>query len=263
MSSPLPPDHGEYYSGGGATATNSKSFVMGHNQVWTPTMVSSIRAGWNDLAWTNYFPNQSLTSVGIPGVSTVNPGFSDIVITGYPSLGVTNVPNADASQDRQLSGDVTWSKGQHNLKFGVQAVLAANEFPELSATRAAYLTSMASTPRIHWRIFCSVRLTPKASRIIRTSPCALPGRTSLCRTTGESRPKLTLNIGLRYELDPPSVQKNNTISNFDRGHQSGTSGAGAGRLARQRHCRPRAAGHQLQPMGAALWDSLTAWITRR
>ena len=28
-------------------------------------------------------------------------------------------------------------------------------------------------------------------------------------------PKLTLNIGLRYELDPPPVQKNNTISNFD------------------------------------------------
>src|SRR5580698_8704319 len=120
VSSPLPPDHGEYYSGAGATATNSKSFVMGYNQIWTPTIVSSIRAGWNDLAWTNYFPNQSFTSVGIPGVSTVNPGFSDIVITGYPSLGVTNVPNADASQDRQLSGDVTWSKGQHSLKFGVQ-----------------------------------------------------------------------------------------------------------------------------------------------
>lgn len=27
--------------------------------------------------------------------------------------------------------------------------------------------------------------------------------------------RLTLNIGLRYELDPPAVQKNNTISNFD------------------------------------------------
>ena len=71
VSSPLPPDNGEYYAGAGANATNSKSFVLGYNQIWTPTIVSSIRAGWNDLAWTNYFPNQSLTSIGIPGVSTV------------------------------------------------------------------------------------------------------------------------------------------------------------------------------------------------
>ena len=28
-------------------------------------------------------------------------------------------------------------------------------------------------------------------------------------------PRLTLNIGLRYEFQPPSVQKNNTISNFN------------------------------------------------
>jgi hypothetical protein len=110
VSSPLPPDSGEYYSGGGAQATNSKGFVVGHNWVWSSSVVSSIRAGWNNLAWTNFFPSQSLTGIGIPGVSNANPGFSNVVITGYPSLGVTNVPNADDSQDRQLSGDVTWSK---------------------------------------------------------------------------------------------------------------------------------------------------------
>src|SRR5580658_7536709 len=66
VSSPLPPDGGEYYSGGGAQATNSKSFVVGHNWVLSPSVVSSIRAGWNDLAWTNYFPNQPLTGIGIP-----------------------------------------------------------------------------------------------------------------------------------------------------------------------------------------------------
>ncbi|HEX4277768.1 MAG TPA: carboxypeptidase regulatory-like domain-containing protein [Bryobacteraceae bacterium] len=128
VSAPLPPSNGEYYSGSGAQATNSKSFVLGQNRVWSPSVVSSIRVGWNDLAWTNEFPNQPLRSIGIPGVSNANPGFSNIAITGYPGFGVTNVPNADASQDRQLSGDMTWTRGSHNLKFGVQAYWLQTNF---------------------------------------------------------------------------------------------------------------------------------------
>ncbi len=48
---------------------------------------------------------------------------------------MTNVPNADASQDRQLSGDLTWTKGQHNLKFGVQAYWLQTNF--LSSQRSS------------------------------------------------------------------------------------------------------------------------------
>jgi Carboxypeptidase regulatory-like domain len=214
VSSPLPPDHGEYYSGSGATATNSKSFVMGYNQIWTPTIVSSIRAGWNDLAWTNYFPNQSLTSVGIPGVSTVNPGFSDIVITGYPSLGVTNVPNADASQDRQLSGDVTWSKGQHSLKFGVQQYWLQTNFlsSQLSSGVFDFDGQYTKSPLADFLL--GAAYTQSLSNY---SYLALRSAWTNFFVQDDWRitPKLTLNIGLRYELDPPSVQKNNTISNFD------------------------------------------------
>jgi hypothetical protein len=214
VSSPLPPDHGEYYSGAGATATNSKSFVMGYNQIWTPTIVSSIRAGWNDLAWTNYFPNQSLTSVGIPGVSTVNPGFSDIVITGYPSLGVTNVPNADASQDRQLSGDVTWSKGQHSLKFGVQQYWLQTNFLSSQLSSGVFDFDGQYTKNPLADFLLGAAYTQSLSNY---SYLALRSAWTNFFVQDDWRitPKLTLNIGLRYELDPPSVQKNNTISNFD------------------------------------------------
>ena len=112
VSSSLPPDaQGDYYSGGGAQTTNSKSFVLVDNRVWSPSIVTSIHAGWNYLAWVNSFPSQQLTGLGIPGVPTQNPGFSQMVITGYPSLGVTNVPNSDGSQNRQITGDLTWTKG--------------------------------------------------------------------------------------------------------------------------------------------------------
>jgi hypothetical protein len=210
----LPPDNGQYYAGAGADAANSKSFVLGYNRVWTPAIVSSIRAGWNDLAWTNYFPNQSLTGIGIPGVSDASPGFSNIVITGYPSLGVTNVPNADASQDRQLSGDVTWSKGSHSLKFGIQQYWLQTNF--LSSQRSSGIFSFDGqyTKNALADFLLGAAYTESISNY---SYLALrtPWTNFFVQDDWRVTPNLTLNIGLRYELDPPPVQKNNTISNFD------------------------------------------------
>jgi hypothetical protein len=214
VSSPLPPNGGQYYAGAGATATDSKSFVLGYNQIWSPTVVSSIRAGWNDLAWTNYFPNQSLTGVGIPGVPTVNPGFSEMVVTGYPDLGVSNVPNADASQDRQLSADVTWSKGRHNLKFGVQEYWLQTNFlsSQLSSGVFDFDGQYTKNPLADFLLGAaySTSLSNYSYLALRA-----PYTNFFAQDDWKITSKLTLNIGLRYELDPPSVQKNNTISNFD------------------------------------------------
>jgi hypothetical protein len=214
VSSPLPPNGGQYYAGTGATATDSKSFVLGYNQIWSPTVVSSIRAGWNDLAWTNYFPNQSLTGVGIPGVPTVNPGFSEMVVTGYPDLGVSNVPNADASQDRQLSADVTWSKGRHNLKFGVQEYWLQTNFlsSQLSSGVFDFDGQYTKNPLADFLLGAaySTSLSNYSYLALRA-----PYTNFFAQDDWKITSKLTLNIGLRYELDPPSVQKNNTISNFD------------------------------------------------
>lgn len=214
VSSPLPPDNGEFYTGAGAQAIDSKSLVLGYNRIWTPTIVSSVRAGWNDLDWTNYFPGQNLTGIGIPGVSSVNPGFSNMVITGYPSLGVTNVPNADASQDRQLSGDVTWSKGRHSLKFGAQAYWLQTNF--LSSQRSSGIFNFngqyTKNPLADFLLGAAYTesLSNYSYLALRT-----PWTNFFAQDDWRITPKLTLNIGLRYEFDPPSVQKNNTISNFD------------------------------------------------
>ena len=214
VASPLPPENGQYYAGAGADAANSKSFVLGYNQIWSPTIVSSIRAGWNDLAWTNYFPSQSLTGIGIPGVPTANPGFSNMVITGYPSLGVTNVPNADASQDRQLSGDVTWSKGRHNLKVGVQQYWLQTNFlsSQLSSGVFDFDGQYTKNPLADFLLGAAYQdsLSNDSYLALRS-----PWTDFFAQDDWRVTPKLTLNIGLRYELDPPSVQKNNAIANFD------------------------------------------------
>ena len=214
VSAPLPPANGQYYSGGGAQATNSKSFVVGDNWVLSPSVVSSIRAGWNNLAWTNFFPSQSLTGIGIPGVSNASPGFSNVVITGYPSLGVTNVPNADDSQDRQVSGDVTWSMGQHNLKFGVQAYWLQTNFLSSQQSSGIFSFNGQYTKNALADLLLGAAYQSSLSNY---SYLALRSAWTdfFVQDDWKVSSRLTLNLGLRYELNPPAVQKNNTISNFD------------------------------------------------
>jgi hypothetical protein len=215
VSSNLPPDaQGNYYSGGGAQTTNSKSFVLVYNRVWSSRLVSSIHAGWNDLAWVNSFPDQSLKSVGIPGVPTQNPGFSQLVVTGYPNLGVTNVPNSDASQNRQITGDLTWTKDSHTIKFGVQAYWLQTNF--LSSQRSSGIFNFngqyTKNPLADFLLgyVSSSSLSNYSYLALRT-----PYTHFFVQDDWRVARRLTLNVGLRYELSPPALQKNDTISNFD------------------------------------------------
>ncbi len=215
VSSSLPPDaQGEYYSGGGAQTTNSKSFVLVDNKVWSPSIVTSLHAGWNYLSWVNAFPSQQLTGVGIPGVPTQNPGFSQMVITGYPNLGVSNVPNHDGSQTRQIAGDLTWTKGQHTLKFGVQAYWLQTNF--LSSQRSSGIFNFngqyTKNPLADFLLGYS-----SSASLSNYSYLALrdPYTHFFVQDDWKVSRRLTVNAGLRYELSPPAIQKNNTISNFD------------------------------------------------
>ena len=213
--SPFAPIPGEgFIAGGGADVTHSKSFLLVHNKVWTPTLLSSIHVGWNDLNWLNTFPNQPLTSVGIPGVSTAYPGFSSIAITGYTGLGVSNVPNSDASQDRQLSADLTWTKGSHNIKFGVQANWLQTNFLSSQQSSGSFTFNGEYTKNA----FADFLLgAASAETLSNWSYLRLrtPYTHFFVQDDWKVSKRLTLNIGLRYELSPPPIQIGNTISNFD------------------------------------------------
>ena len=210
----LPPVSGNYIAGGGANVTNSRSFVLVYNRVWSPSIVSSVRAGWNDLAWVNTFPNQSLTGVGIPGVLGSNPGFSQISVTGLPAIGVTNVPNSDASQNRQLSGDLTWNKGSHNIKFGGQAWWLQTNFFSSQQTGGLFAFNGQYTKNAFADFLLgdasSASLSDWAYLRFRA-----PYTHFFVQDDWKISRHLTLNIGLRYELSPPAIEKQNKIANFD------------------------------------------------
>lgn len=236
--SPFPASPGAgYVIGAGAEKDDARSFVVGHTKVWSPTFLTSIRAGWNYLSWVNFFPQQSLTGVGIPGVPTINPGFSQILITGFTTIGVSNVPNSDGSQNREIAADATWTRGAHTLKVGTQIYWLQTNFN--SSQRSSGIFNFNG--QYSGNPFADFLRGVSSSESV-SLPARLNFRTQYSHFFVQDDWKvarnLVLNLGLRYELDPPAVDKFNGIANFDLDTTPGSPSlvlaraAGSGRASR-------------------------------
>jgi hypothetical protein len=203
VTSPLPPDAGgNFYAGGGNDVSTSRSWVFVHNKIWSPTLISSVRAGWNEIAWTNILPDQSLKGVGIPGVNESNPGFSQINITGYRALGVTNVPNQDDSWNRQILGRRHEHARRPHAQGGVQAYLLGIDFLSLAAQqRHLQLQRPVHRQRLR-RLPARVRVVGQPVEVRRAElPLALHAPVRAGRLARDAQPDA--EPGLRYELSPP------------------------------------------------------------
>lgn len=219
----LPPINGQYASGAGADTANSQAFVVGYDTALSSTLLASARASWNYLYWNNFFPSQSLTSIGIPGVEASYPGFSEILISNYATLGVSNVPNIDASENREIAADVTWSHGKHTLKFGWQEFWLQTNFHSSQKSSGIFsfngeYSSSSGKSGSTDQAFADFLLGTSSKEQL-SSIALLNFRTPYTHLFAQDDWKLTrtltLNLGLRYELSPPPVDKHNGIANLD------------------------------------------------
>ena len=213
--SPLPRDAaGNFVSGGGGELSDHRSVVFVHNRVWSPTIISSARVGWNRITWDETVPDQPLRGLGLPGVDSTQPGFSQIAITGYRSLGVSNVPNADDSTTAQISADLTWSHGAHTVKTGVQAYRLSIDF--LSSQRSSGIFNFNG--QYTGDAFADFLLGYASSSSLSkwaTLNYDAPYTHLFAQDDWRVSRRLTLNLGLRYEIDLPPVDEHDAIANFD------------------------------------------------
>jgi Carboxypeptidase regulatory-like domain len=224
VSTPLPPLNGQYYAGSGAQVINAQAFAVGYNLTLTANLLATLRAGWNSIKWTEAYPKQSLTGVGIPGVATTAPGFSEIAISDFETIGVSNVPNADDSENREIAAAITWTHGAHTFQFGWQEFWLQTNFNSSQLTSGIFdfngqytAKTPTATPTNDQR-FADFLLGTSSEEEL-SSPSILNFRAPYSHFYAQDDWKvshsLTLNLGLRYEISLPAVDKFNRIANFD------------------------------------------------
>ena len=253
----LPPtaNFGTLVPGGNSLDVTSNNTAFGWNRIWSPSLISNIRLGWNyldtDAEIHPDVPGNINQEIGLPGFDTNLRGMAILEIGGWQALGNSNwAPNLIQSQTRQVSVDNTWTKGDHAVKFGAQIFFMQTGIvnPQLALGRVAF-------PRQFTRDepfggggdgFADFLLGTsnglRGSNLIYMNMRS-PYQHFYVQDDWKVNDRLTLNLGVRYEYNPPFLETRDGIGYFDPGRDRPDADRrydarpGRGELHRERHAR--------------------------
>ncbi len=202
----------------------AKNVIATETHTFSPTVLNEVHLS---LA-RNYFPFQAASfnsgivrSLGLPA------SVPDLELPNF--AGGAGLPGqADLSDGIrgqttwQLADALTWVRGRHTLKFGFDVRLQqANNFqPSGLSGSYSFSSSLTNNPQV----------TSGTGSSVATFVLGQVSSASIVTALGESEkghsisgfvqddyrisPRLTLNIGLRYDYQPWATERNNGLSNF-------------------------------------------------
>ena len=219
------------YLNGGTVLTSANQAVLSNTRVFSPTMVNDARIGWNDFKNTAGTQLGSkvdvVDSLGIPGLSTPNPqswgipqvgGFTD----GISTFGnTTSAPFVLSDETFQFVDNFSWTVGQHALRFGADIRrdhynYYGNEFSrgqflfQGTMTRSPFAKTGGEAFADFLTGYCytCADATSLATTVFRATSQAY-----YAEDTWRATPKLTVNLGLRYEFIPPWYDQSQNVVN--------------------------------------------------
>ncbi len=198
----------------------TESISFNYTQIINPRMVNEFRFGYNRLRQNRFpeNPQDFVSQFGIPGLST-NPrdfGFPAVRVTGFDPIGDnTQLPQIRTDHTYQIVDNVSLQRGPHTIKAGVdlRPFQSDNVNPGLSRGDFRF-TGLYTGNGLADLLLGLVAQNSRAE--------GDPERGRRQQSHGfyvqddwKATRRLTLNLGLRYELDPPLTEINNRLATFD------------------------------------------------
>jgi hypothetical protein len=210
--------------GYGATIPRrSQNIMLSETHVFTPTFINDVRLAFNRVAL-SVIQERAGTSinhqVGLPELSTNarDFGLSLINVTGFSTLGHEgNNPQNSVTNTYQILDTATYARGSHLLKFGLDfRFVQQNAFRDvqsrgfLTFSTSAGLSGNALADLLLGSPFITGGAHLDNAQHLRTNSYNFFVNDSY-RVT----PRLTLNAGLRYEYNSPSVDTEDRANVYD------------------------------------------------
>lgn len=229
---------GPYAGGDTAQFADSADFrlvtwgaVISDTHIFRPNLLNDFRVGFSrfDLNATpkDMYVN-STSALGIPGVNEALPPFSGGLLairpTGYAFLGAnTPIPSISQNTNYQLNDNLTHIVGRHSIKYGGQVIRRhLNFFESQDPARGFFnfnseFTNNASGAGGHAIASLLLGFPQQITRATLFGSFGLRAwETSLyVQDDFKVTRRLTLNLGLRYELFPPLTEAAGRLANFN------------------------------------------------
>jgi hypothetical protein len=233
---------------------HSQYYRLQHDYTFSPTLLNHFNSGFTR----SFVQNRNLTrgisptTVGIPANATQNlalpligfPNYGDPVLSADPRAyqvgGSTFFDNQDGDNSVQLADFMTWVKGRHTFKFGAetrwQQLNDSNHF-DLGGNFNFQSVQTANgdfSGREGWPIASLLTGAPEFS--FATVQSIDPGfrffePTFFFQDDIKVTPKLTVNVGVRYDIPYPRTEHLDKYRGFDRYVNNPAAGNRLGGLA--------------------------------
>jgi hypothetical protein len=190
--------------------TRVQLFGLNLAQTLSARLINETRLGYNRYVQT-FTPLDASFDPASIGLITGSLSLPTITIPGFVSLGApTNVPRGRVSSAYQVVDNLTWTRGAHMFKIGGEYRRAiVNSFNDTNARGRLNFNNLAD--------FLAGVLSPAGTTILRGAT----RRDTFTNNFGffaqddwKVAPRLTLNLGLRYEYLGLFREEGDRLSNF-------------------------------------------------
>ena len=226
-------DLGPYVAGIQNTFLNANGAAANYTHIFKPTLVNEFRAGYarsGTFSVGSDYGDNADAGLGIQNVniSQLTSGLSNIWPQGYTGLGGGPdwLPAHPLDTESQVEDGISWVKGHHQFEFGFRGVHTDDMQLANTSTRGDlyfndnFTNDPTNSVAESGDGIATLLLgysTSGARGFLDEGPfyMAANSYSAYAQDDWKVSSKLTLNLGVRYDIFDPPVEKHNHFANFD------------------------------------------------
>ncbi len=204
----------------------SRLYGITETHIFSPNLINEARAGVSQFQNPRMTNDQNIKFIeqfGIQGTRLDGPPYAGVPQTsvqGFASIGEpTNFPQKRVDRTYQFADSLTYIRGKHSLKFGLDLHRFQSNGTVVGNGRGSFtFSAQATAPTTGYSLADLLLGLPTSTARSPYSP-RFYDRTGLyagfAQDDWKLPPRLTLNFGLRYEYNIPIYDHRNLLSNFN------------------------------------------------